>query len=86
MLATSHGAQTKPPEDAAQSVADAAEASEGRVTSADAEDIYKILVAEFAGRRGQLPLALSNYLELARSTGNPELAERAVRVAVYARA
>jgi tetratricopeptide (TPR) repeat protein len=51
----------------------------------DVDAMYKVLVAEFAGRRGQLGLALSNYLDVARRTGNPALAERAVRIAVYAR-
>jgi len=51
----------------------------------DAEAMYRLLVAEFAGRRGQLPLALENYLDVARRTGDPDVAERAVRIAVYAR-
>ena len=50
------------------------------------EDIlYKLLVAEFAGLRGQLDVSMQNYLELARSTRDPELAARATRIAVYAR-
>ena len=85
LLATSDLSNTKTQGGAAGSASSASEPTEERMTSADAEEIYKVLVAEFAGRRGQLPLALSNYLDLARSTGNPELAERAVRVAVFAR-
>ncbi|MBI2993890.1 MAG: tetratricopeptide repeat protein [Gammaproteobacteria bacterium] len=50
------------------------------------EDIlYKLLVAEFAGQEGQLGLAVGNYLELARSTRDPKVVERATRIAVYAR-
>jgi len=49
------------------------------------DDLYKLLVAEFAARRGQLPLAIGNYLEVARERGEAGAAERAVRFAVYAR-
>ena len=50
------------------------------------EDIlYKTLVAEFAGQRGRLDIAVDNYLELARTTRDPRYVERATRIAVYAR-
>ncbi len=50
------------------------------------EDIlYKTLVAEFAGQRGQLDVAVENYLELARMTRDPAYVERATRIAIYAR-
>jgi tetratricopeptide (TPR) repeat protein len=51
----------------------------------DVDAMYKVLVAEFAGRRGRLDLALDHYLDVARRTGDPAVAERAVRIAVYAR-
>ena len=47
--------------------------------------LYKILVAEIAGQRNQLNVSVDNYLELARTTRDPELASRATRIAVYAR-
>jgi len=47
--------------------------------------LYKLLVAEFAGRRGNLDLAIRDYLDVARTTRDPAVAERAVRIAVYAR-
>jgi len=47
--------------------------------------LYKILLAEFAGQRGRLDLALKNYMDLARSTQDPKIVERATRIAVYAR-
>lgn len=47
--------------------------------------LYKLLVAEFASRRGQLSLALDHYLEVVRSTRSAEVAERAVRMAVFGR-
>ncbi|MCI0401608.1 MAG: tetratricopeptide repeat protein [Gammaproteobacteria bacterium] len=49
------------------------------------EILYKLLVAEIAGQRGQLDLAVNSYLELARSIPDPQLAERATRIAVLAR-
>lgn len=51
----------------------------------DEDPIYRLLVAEFAGQREQLPLALENYLALARSLRNADLAERATKIAVFAR-
>jgi tetratricopeptide (TPR) repeat protein len=50
------------------------------------EDIlYKLLVAEVAGQRGQLDISVENYLDLARTTRDHEIASRATRIAVYAR-
>lgn len=47
--------------------------------------LYKLLVAEVAGHRGMLDISVKNYLELARSTRDPKVVERATRIAVYAR-
>ena len=49
------------------------------------EILYKLLVAELAGHRGRLDVAVENYLDLARATRDPKVAERAARIAVYAR-
>lgn len=49
------------------------------------EQTYKVLVAEFAVRRGAPAIAVTNYLEVARETKHPELARRAVTLAVFAR-
>jgi tetratricopeptide (TPR) repeat protein len=51
--------------------------------NAFAEDSYHLLVAEVALHRGQTELAVESYLNVARSQNNPEIAERAVRIAVY---
>lgn len=51
----------------------------------NAEAFYKLLVGELAGRQGDYALSLESYLDVARSTGDPEVAERAVRIAVFAR-
>jgi len=50
------------------------------------EDIFfKVLLAEIAGQRGKIDIAVENYLDLARSTRDPLIVERATRVAIYAR-
>ncbi len=50
------------------------------------EDIlFKLLVAEVAGQRGKIDIAVSNYMELARTTRDPLVIERATRIAIYAR-
>lgn len=50
------------------------------------EDIlFKILLAEIAGQRGKIEISVDNYLELARTTRDPLVIERAARIAVYAR-
>ena len=47
--------------------------------------LYKFLVAEFAGQKGDLGVAVHNYLDLARETRDPLVVERATRIAVFAR-
>ena len=50
------------------------------------EDIlFKIMVAEIAGQRGEIGLTTKYYLDLARMTHDPLIIERATRIAVYAR-
>jgi len=50
------------------------------------EDVlYKLLVAEIAGQRGKIDIALHNYLELLEVLPDPRIAERATRIAVFAR-
>lgn len=46
---------------------------------------YRLLMAEFAGQRGHLDVAVQNYVELAQTLRDPALAERATRIAVFAR-
>lgn len=50
----------------------------------DDDPLLKVLIAEFAGKRDQLPLAVTQYLSLAEHSTDPEIAERATRIAVYA--
>jgi tetratricopeptide (TPR) repeat protein len=51
----------------------------------DPDFLYQFLIAEIAGQRGDIELASSTYLELARSSGDPRVAKRATEVAVYAK-
>ena len=50
----------------------------------DRDPIYQLLVAEFAGKRDQLPLAVTHYLAMAEQTRDRDIVERAARIAVYA--
>ena len=49
------------------------------------EQMYKLLVAEIAGFRGNQTLAAKYFLELVTEIQEPYLAERATRAALYAR-
>ncbi|NVZ10876.1 tetratricopeptide repeat protein [Allochromatium humboldtianum] len=48
------------------------------------DQVYHVLVAEVAGRRGDMRLAFTHYLKAAELTRAPELAELAVRAAISA--
>lgn len=54
------------------------EASPGQV-------VYQVLLAEIALQRGELELALQAYSNLAQRTRNPQVMERAIEVAGFAR-
>ena len=47
--------------------------------------LFKIMVAEIAGHRGEIELTTKYYLDLAKITLDPVIIERATRIAVYAR-
>lgn len=47
--------------------------------------LFRLLLAELAGQRGRADIAVRHYLALARETRDPEVIERATRIAVYAR-
>lgn len=49
------------------------------------ELLYQLLLAEFAGQRGALRLSADVYLKTAQETRDPRLAQRATRIAIYAR-
>ncbi len=47
--------------------------------------LYQFMFAEVAGSRGQIPLSVAAYLDLAQTTRDPRLAQRAAEVALHAR-
>ncbi len=47
--------------------------------------LYRILVGEVAGQRGEIGASVAHYLDAARESRDPRVAERALRIAVYAR-
>ncbi len=54
------------------------------ITTANAEFVYKYLLGEIAGQRGEVTLASQLFLDLAKQTRDARLAERAARSAAYA--
>ena len=63
---------------------DSAQISLSNPESSEAgSDAYHLMIAEIAINRGQTDLAIENYLKVAKSQNNPDIAERAVRIAVY---
>jgi len=53
--------------------------------SLDSDLLYKFLLAEIAGQRGEYQIAAQAYLEMAKTTRDPRLARRATEVALYGR-
>ncbi len=51
----------------------------------DSEPLFQLLVAEFAGQRGRLDIAVRHYVETAKQLQDLAVAKRATRVAVFAR-
>ena len=49
------------------------------------ELLFKFLLSEIAGQRGNLQLAAQGYLEMAKTTRDPRLAKRATEIAAYGR-
>ena len=54
------------------------------ITTANPEFVYKYLLGEIAGQRGDVSLASQLFLDLAKQTRDARLAERAARAAAYA--
>jgi tetratricopeptide (TPR) repeat protein len=51
----------------------------------DSDLLYKFLLAEIAGQRGNYQVAAQAYLEMAKATRDPRIARRATELALYAR-
>lgn len=77
-----HAAVTKP---AAPKVAPAPREKAPPQTEMSGELLYYLLSAEIAGQRGRLDIAVPFYLKAAQLSRDPDIVERATRIAVYAR-
>ncbi len=51
----------------------------------DSDPMFRLLVAEFAGQRGLMDVAVENYVATAKQSQDLEIAKRATRIAVFAR-
>lgn len=58
--------------------------SKATITTANPEFVYKYLLGEIAGQRGDTTLASQLFLDLAKQTRDARLAERAAKAAAYA--
>ena len=47
--------------------------------------LYQFLLGEIAGQRGQLDVATKAYLDMAKSTRDPRIAQRATEIALFSR-
>ncbi len=61
---------------------ESSESSESPSVS-QADHMYHVLVAEFAVRRGHLPMAVEHYQAIVDLSQDPQLAERAARIALH---
>lgn len=52
---------------------------------ADSQLMFEIMIAELAGRRGQLDVAMTGYLRASGKTDDPRVSERAARLATFGR-
>ena len=80
--------QTQPDEAAKTAAAPvrAERPAPARPNIALSEDIlFRLLLAELAGQRGRADVAVDHYLALAHETRDPQVIERALRIAVYVR-
>ncbi|MFP5441025.1 MAG: tetratricopeptide repeat protein [Gammaproteobacteria bacterium] len=78
---------TQPPLSPAARIAAAEASGPAKVVPGtwSADTLYDLLVGEIAGQRDQLDISLDAYLRQAKSLRDPALAERATRIAWYAR-
>lgn len=82
--------QATAPASQPEDTAEAAAAAERELRAEQAprgftrETLYRLLVADLAGRQGDLATALQGYMETARERRDPRIAERATRLALYA--
>jgi tetratricopeptide (TPR) repeat protein len=59
--------------------------ADSKPASMDSQLMFEIMIAELAGRRGQLDVAMAGYLRAAERTDDPRVSERATRLAIFGR-
>lgn len=83
---TKPSAETKSPKAAPEAVLeDAKQLAPAAATEMTGELLYYLLSAEIAGQRGRLDVAVPFYLKAAQLSRDPDVVERATRIAVYSR-
>lgn len=61
----------------------AADVAAGGQANMDGQLMFELMIAELAGRRGQLDVAMAGYLRAAQHTDDPRVSERATALAIY---
>jgi tetratricopeptide (TPR) repeat protein len=82
---TKPSAGTPAPEAALEAVVEDAKQPVPVAPEMTGELLYYLLSAEIAGQRGRLDVAVPFYLKAAQLSRDPEIVERATRIAVYSR-
>lgn len=83
---TKPSAETTSPKAAPEAVLeDAKQLAPAAATEMTGELLYYLLSAEIAGQRGRLDVAVPFYLKAAQLSRDPDVVERATRIAVYSR-
>ncbi len=68
---------------AAQTLPAVSPESKAGQSSMDGQLMFELMIAELAGRRGQLDVAMAGYLRAAKHTDDPRVSEQATRLAMY---
>lgn len=69
-----------------QALAQSQPSGQGSIQSdMDSQLMFELMIAELAGRRGQLDVAMSGYLRASERTDDPRVSERATRLAIFGR-
>jgi tetratricopeptide (TPR) repeat protein len=72
--------------DASAPAASAVSLTEMPVGEFPPQVMYQLLIAEVAGQRGEIGVAVANYLAAAKESRDTKVAERAARIAIFAQA
>jgi tetratricopeptide (TPR) repeat protein len=79
-LAADNSAKTDPPE-----LSSATTPPRAAGQALDPDVLYRVLLAEIAGQRGRMDVAVREYAAAAWASDDPQVAERATRIALFAK-